>query len=146
MTFGTTKDKAWVEALPTGSGSEFTGRTFSRFHVIGDSSGATPTICEIWATSDHAVEAHAHDASELLYVLDGVIELNGRRLQANDVVFIPKGDAYNARVLSAGGSHVLRVAFPAGGGSNIEAAEPEYAAKVWTGPLTAEGYPELKAL
>src|SRR5215213_2526276 len=77
MTFGTTEGKPWVEALPAERGSMFTGRTFSRFHIVGDG-GALPTVCEIWATSDHAVKSHAHGSSELLYVLSGAIEVNGR--------------------------------------------------------------------
>src|SRR5215211_1457339 len=87
VTFGTTKDQPWVEALPTRR-RRFTGRTFSRFHIVnaGDS---VPTVGDIWATSDHAVEAHAHDADELLYVLSGAIAVNGRRLGSNEVVLIP---------------------------------------------------------
>ena len=139
MTFGTTKGKPWVEALPAEHGSAFRGRTFSRFHIVGNGR-AVPTICEIWATADHAVESHAHDSSELLYVLSGAIEVNGRRLEVNDVVFIPKGASYSARVLSDEGSHVLRVELPKDD-SSIEAAE--YEARAWSGPLTAEGYPEL---
>src|SRR5437763_1356102 len=110
MTFGKTVDKPWVEAIPTARGDGFTGRTFSRFHIIGDR--AVPQVCEIWATSDHSVNSHAHDADELLYVLSGTIEVNGQKLEANEVVFIPRGSAYSARVLSEEGSHVLRVEFP----------------------------------
>jgi mannose-6-phosphate isomerase-like protein (cupin superfamily) len=139
MTFGTTKDKFWVEALPTEHGSTFTGRTFSRFHLAGDG-GGVPTVCEIWATPEHAVEAHAHDAAELLYVLGGIIELNGRKLAVNDVVFIPRGDSYSARVLSDEGCHVLRIELP-GDGRSAEVSE--YEARVWNGALTAKGYPKL---
>lgn len=85
MTFGTTEGRPWVEALPTQPG-RFTGRTFSRFHIV-DADGSVPTVGEIWATSDHAVESHAHDADELLYVLSGAIAVNGRRLRSNEVVF-----------------------------------------------------------
>jgi len=141
MTFGTTEGKPWVEALPTEDGASFNGRTFSRFHIVGNS-GAVPTIGEIWATSDHAVESHAHDADELLYVLSGAIEVNGRRLEANQVVFIPRGSAYSARVLTDEGSRVLRVEFP-NAGSRAEG--PEYEARTWRGPLTAEGVPDLSA-
>jgi len=80
MTFGTTKDKPWIEAILTDRGPQFSGRTFSRFHIVSNSS-AVPTVGEIWATSDHAVESHAHDSDELLYVLSGVIEINGQRRQ-----------------------------------------------------------------
>ena len=66
MTFGTTESKPWIEALPTKRG-RFTERTFSRFHIVG-ADGSAPTVGEIWATSDHAVESHAHDADELLSV------------------------------------------------------------------------------
>ncbi|HKG20765.1 MAG TPA: cupin domain-containing protein [Blastocatellia bacterium] len=140
MTFGTTEGKPWVEALPAERGSMFTGRTFSRFHIVGDG-GALPTVCEIWATSDHAVKSHAHGSSELLYVLSGAIEVNGRRLGANDVVFIPRGTSYSARVLTDGGSHVLRVELPDG---DSNAGGSEYDARAWNGPLTADGYPELR--
>jgi hypothetical protein len=64
MTFGTTNGKPWIEALPTNRG-RFTGRTFSRFHIVG-AGGVVPSVGEIWATSDHTVESHAHDADELL--------------------------------------------------------------------------------
>lgn len=140
MTFGTTKGKPWVEALPTAHGATFTGRTFSRFHVVGNN-GLVPTIGEIWATSNHSVEAHTHDSDELLYVLSGAIEIDGRRLETSDVVFIPGSTPYRARVLSDEGSHVLRVELP-NGGRSAEAAE--YGARTWSGPLTADGYPELK--
>jgi quercetin dioxygenase-like cupin family protein len=141
MTFGTTKSKPWIEALPTERGAPFTGRTFSRFHLTGDG-GDVPNVGEIWATSDHAVDAHAHDADELLYVLSGAIEVNGRRLEANDVVFIPRGSSYGARVLTAEGSRVLRVEIPNAG---RRAESPEYDARVWPGPLTADGVPRLGA-
>src|SRR5688572_16726011 len=97
MTFGSTEGKPWVEALPTERGT-FTGRSFSRFLILSGG-GAVPTVGEIWATSDHRVEAHAHPADELLYVLSGAIEIDGRRLGPNDVVFIPGGTSYSARVL-----------------------------------------------
>ena len=137
MTYGTSEGRSWIEALPTAHGPTFTGRTFNRFHIIGDGS-TIPTVCEIWATSDHAVEAHAHDRDELLYVLSGAIEIDGRRVEANGVVFIPNGTAYGARVLTAEGSHVLRVEIP-NGRRQLEA--PEYEARVWSGPLTASGKP-----
>jgi mannose-6-phosphate isomerase-like protein (cupin superfamily) len=139
VTFGTTEGKSWVEAVPTGHGPTFTGRTFSRFHIVGDG-GAVPNVCEIWAAGDHAVESHAHDRDELLYVLSGAVEIDGRRVEANGVVFIPRGTAYGARVLSVEGSHVLRVEIP-NGGRGVEA--PEYEARAWTGPLTGEGIPNL---
>src|SRR3712207_5029717 len=97
MTFGTTEGKPWVEALPVGR-AKFSGRTFSRFHIAG--AGRAPSVCEIWATPDHAVESHAHDADELLYVLSGAVEIAGRRVIAGEVVFIPKGTAYGARASS----------------------------------------------
>src|SRR5215217_6452113 len=128
MTFGTTEGKLWVEALPTERGT-FTGRTFSRFHIVS-SGGAVPTVGEIWATPDHAVEAHAHGSDELLYVLSGAIEVNGRRLGKNDVVFIPRGAAYGARVLGDEGSRVLRIELPS---VNNGAEISEYEAKIWRG-------------
>lgn len=138
MTFGTTDDKPWVEALPTKRGA-FTGRTFSRFHIIsGD--GSVPTVGEIWATSDHAVGSHAHDADELLYVLSGAIEINGQRLGLNEVVFIPSGAPYSARVLTDEGAHVLRVELP---GSASRSEGSEYEARIWRGPLTDSGVPYL---
>jgi mannose-6-phosphate isomerase-like protein (cupin superfamily) len=140
MTFGTTKGRPWVEALPAERGAVFTGRTFSRFHIVGNG-GEVPAICEIWATSDHAVESHAHDSGELLYVVSGAIEINGRRLEANDVVYIPPGTYYNARVLTDEGSHVLRVELQS---DNNRAEVQEYEARIWNGPLTANGYPELR--
>jgi mannose-6-phosphate isomerase-like protein (cupin superfamily) len=141
MTFGTTIGKPWIEALPTERGAQFTGRTFSRFHLIGTGS-AVPSVCEIWATSDHALEPHAHDSDELLYVLSGVIEINGQRLGANDVVYIPGGTPYGARVVSEAGSHVVRVELPK---AERHAGGPEYDARVWRGPLTGEGTPNLSA-
>ena len=140
MTFGTTENKPWVEALPTEHG-EFTGRTFSRFHVVGGSD-SIPTVCEIWATSDHAVEAHAHNADELLYVVTGVISLNNQVLKSNGVVFIPRGASYRARVLSDGGAHVLRIELPNAGNATGDA---EYEVRVWTGPLTESGMPDLSS-
>ena len=140
MTFGSTEGKPWVEALPT-ERATFTGRSFSRFQILSGG-GAVPTVGEIWATSDHAVESHTHDADELLYVLSGAIEINGRRLGPNEVAFIPEGTSYSARVLAPEGAHVLRVELP-------HAASPdegsEYAAKVWEGPLTEKGFPHLGA-
>ena len=140
MTFGTTEGKPWVEALPTERGT-FTGRTFSRFHIIG-AGGPVPTVGEIWATSDHSVESHAHDADELLYVLSGAIALDGRRLGSNEVIFIPRGACYSARVLTAEGAHVLRVELPNASGRGEGS---EYGARVWRGPLTDDGVPRLDA-
>jgi len=137
MTFGTTEGKLWVEALPT-SRAGFTGRTFSRFH-IADASDMVPKVAEIWATSDHAVESHAHDADELLYVLSGAIAINERTLGPNEVVFIPKGAAYSARVIAEEGARVLRVELP--GADRDE----EYEARVWRGPLTDDGLPRLES-
>ena len=138
MTFGTTEDKPWVEALPTERGT-FTGRTFSRFQIVG-TGGSVPTVGEIWATSDHAVESHAHDADELLYVLSGAIEVNGRRLDSNEVVFIPRDASYRASVLTEGGARVLRVELPGNDGRREGA---EYEARVWRGPLADDGVPHL---
>ena len=138
MTFGTTEGKPWIEALPTERGT-FTGRTFSRFHLVDDR-GAVPMVGEIWATSDHAVESHAHDADELLYVLRGAIAVNGRRLGSNEVVFIPRGTSYRARVLTNEGARVLRIELPKAAGREEGA---EYEARVWQGPLTDDGVPQL---
>ena len=138
MTFGTTEGKQWVEALPAGRHT-FTGRTFSRFHIVSNG-GSVPTVCEIWATSDHAVESHAHDADELFYVLSGAIEVNGRRVGASEVVFIPRGTPYGARVSADGGAHVLRVELPDGAGRGEGA---EYGARAWQGRLTEDGLPLL---
>jgi hypothetical protein len=78
----------------------------------------------------------------LFYVLSGTIEIDGRRLEAGDVVFIPKGSAYGARVLSDEGSRVLRIEIP-----NMDAPveSPEYEARIWQGALTEEGVPHLGA-
>src|SRR5262245_28010213 len=111
MTFGTTVGKQWVEAIPTERSPSFTGRTFSRLHMLGNTDGA-PFVGEIWATSDHSVESHAHESDEMLYVLSGTIEVNRHRLEANEIVFIPRGSAYQARVLSKEGSHILRLEMP----------------------------------
>jgi hypothetical protein len=138
VTFGTTEGSSWIEALPTGRGPTFTGRTFSRFLIVGDGS-AVPSVCEIWATSDHAVERHAHESDELLYVLSGAIEINGRRLEAKSVVFIPRGTAYGARVSTAEGSHVLRVEIP---NTDRHVEVTEYEARIWSGPLTTGGVPD----
>lgn len=140
MTFGATEGKPWVEALPTERG-KFSGRTFSRFHIIGGDD-FVPTVGEIWATSGHAVEAHAHETDELLYVLGGAIEINGRKLMSNEVVFIPRGSDYNARVLSDEGAHILRIELPNRARGRGVA---EYQARVWRGPLTDDGRPHLDA-
>ena len=139
MTFGTTENKAWVEALPTEQG-QFAGRTFSRFHMIGGSE-SLPTVCEIWATSNHAVVSHAHDADELLYVLEGAISLNDQTVKANGIVFIPRGTSYGARVLSDEGAHVLRIELP--NSAHVERSA-EFGARVWDGPLTGNGLPDVK--
>lgn len=137
MTFGATEGKPWVEALSTERGSTFAGRTFSRFHIVSNGRTA-PSISEIWAT--HAVESHAHDSDELFHVLRGAIEVNGRRLGPNDVLFIPGGSRYSARVLTEEGSHLLRIELPSTGS---RARGPEYDARPWRGPLTADGFPDL---
>ena len=138
MTFGATESKPWVEALPT-QRAGFAGRTFSRFHIV-NAGDEVPTVGEIWATSDHAVESHAHDADELLYVLSGAIAVNGRRLGSNEVVFIPRGTSYSARILTAEGARVLRIELPDNGGRG---EGTEYEARVWRGPLTDDGVPQL---
>ena len=138
MTFGTTEGQPWIEALPTQRG-RFTGRTFSRFHIV-NAGGAVPTVGEIWATSDHAVESHAHDADELLYVLSGAIAVNGQRLGSNEVVFIPRGASYSAQVLTDEGARVLRIELPSAAGREDGT---EYEARVWRGPLTDDGVPQL---
>lgn len=140
ITFGTTKGAPWVEAIPT-TGHPFHGRTFSRFHLVRRDA-AVPNVGELWATSDHAVEAHAHEADEVLYVLSGAIEIDGRRLEANDVAFIQAGTAYRARVLSPEGSHVLRIELP---NANSAPEAAEYEAKIWRGPVTAAGFPDLRS-
>ena len=137
MTFGTTENKTWVEALPAERGM-FTGRTFSRFHIV--SAADSPTVGEIWATSDHAVEAHAHEVDELLYILSGAIAVNGRKLGPNEVVFIPRGTAYGARVLTEEGARVLRIELSNASGRSEGA---EYEARVWQGPLAEDGVPHL---
>ena len=138
MTFGTTEGKPWVEALPSAPGG-FTGRTFSRFHIVG-ADDTVPIVGEIWATSDHSVESHAHDADELLYVLSGAIAVHGLRLGTSAVVFIPRGAAYSARVITGEGARVLRIELP-NGARGVEVAE--YGARVWRGPLTDDGVPRL---
>ena len=139
MTIGTTRGKAWIEAVPTDRGARFTGRTFSRFHIAGGE--GAPSVGEIWATGEHAVEAHAHDSDELFYVLSGAIEIDGRLLCVNDAVFIPRATAYAARVTSPEGSRVLRVALPS---ADARPEAPEYEARVWAGPLTEDGVPRIE--
>jgi len=141
MTFSATEGQPWTDTLPTLRGAGFTGRTFCRFPIPGGSN-TVPSVAEIWATADHAVEGHAHDADELLYVLRGAIEVNGHTLRAGGAAFIPRGESYRARVVSAAGSHVLRVAFPGAGGG---AHPPEYDSRAWPGPLTDDGLPDLGA-
>lgn len=136
---GTTEGAPWSETLATAHGAAFTGRSFSRCHLPGDMQGV-PTVHEIWATSEHAVEGHAHGGAELLYVLTGEIEVSGQTLGVNELAFIPGGVSYTARVRSRDGCHVLRVAFP---GPDVSACEPEYAARVWSGPVTTSGFPDL---
>ena len=138
MTFGTTKGQPWVDALPTKRG-RFAGRTFSRFHILNAASPSL-TVGEIWATSDHAVESHAHDVDELLYVLSGAIAVNGRRLGSNEVVFIPSGASYSAQVLTDEGARVLRIELPNAGSRDTGT---EYEARVWQGPLTTDGVPRI---
>src|SRR5215475_7400906 len=125
MTFGTTIGKPWVEAIPTDRGASFTGRTFSRLHMLGNASDV-PFVGEIWATSDHSVESHAHESDEMLYVLSGAIEVNGQKLESNEMVFIPRRTEYRARVLSDPGSHILRIEMP---NASSEAPESEYDVK-----------------
>ncbi len=139
MIFGTTEGGTWSETLPTAHGTPFTGRTFCRCHMSGDRE-TVPSICEIWATSEHEVEGHAHDCDELLYVLRGAIEVNGRTLRVNEVVFIPRGTSYTARVLSGDGGHVLRMEFP-NAAARMHGAE--YEPRTWSGPLTEAGFPDL---
>jgi mannose-6-phosphate isomerase-like protein (cupin superfamily) len=139
MTFGSTQGRLWVESLPTARGVRFSGRTFCRFYISGDPR-TCPSLAEIWATSDHAVDGHAHDSDEMLYVLSGAIEVNGQLVQPNEAVFIPRGESYRARVVSAEGGHVLRLAFP------NAAAVPQpsdYDARMWPGGLTKDGFPDL---
>ena len=138
MTFGTTEGQPWSEALPTQRG-RFAGRTFSRFHILNAGS-SVPTVGEIWATSDHAVESHAHDGDELLYVLSGAIAVNGRRLGSNEVVFIPGGASYSAQVLTDEGARVLRIELP---NADNRDERTEYEARVWRGPLTDDGVPRI---
>ncbi len=140
MTFGTTMGGQWHETLDTGRGAAFSGRTFCRIHMAGEP--GAPVVGEIWATSDHAVEGHAHDSDEMLYVLKGDIQVNDRKLGANEVVFIPRGSAYRARVMSGEGAHILRIEFPRAR-TRDQQEEPEYDSRPWPGPLTAEGFPDL---
>jgi mannose-6-phosphate isomerase-like protein (cupin superfamily) len=137
ITFGTTKGAPWVEAI-SNDAHPFTGRTFSRFHLV-HRDGRGPNVGEIWATADHVVEAHAHGTDELLYVLSGAVMIDGRRLEAGEVAWIRAGTAYGARVLSAGGSHVLRIELPT---PNASPEAAEYEAEVWRGPVTATGLPD----
>jgi mannose-6-phosphate isomerase-like protein (cupin superfamily) len=139
MTFGTTNGKPWIEALPDDEGERFTGRTFSRFHIVGGHR-SVPHVAEIWATADHSVEAHAHDSDELLYVLSGSIEVSGQVIGSNEVVFIPRGTAYAARVISDDGSRVLRIELPNG----RNASSTQYQGRIWRGPLSDNGTPLLK--
>jgi mannose-6-phosphate isomerase-like protein (cupin superfamily) len=141
MRFGTTRGMLWTETLSTDRGAPFEGRTFCRIHILGDQKH-TPSVGEIWAAFGHSVDAHAHDSDEFLYVLSGTIEVNGRKLNANDVVFIPGGSIYQARVLSTEGSHVLRIELPKSSGGEHR-HEHEYASRAWSGPLTAAGFPDL---
>lgn len=140
MTFGSTRSKQWTEAVPGSKAHSFTGRTFSRLHMPGDI--ATPSVGEIWATHDHAIEPHAHGSDEVLYVLHGAIEVGGQKVCENEVIFLPRGTSYSARVVSDEGAHVLRIELPNGG---IQPSPPEYAARVWNGPLTQEGFPSIDA-
>ncbi len=141
MTIGTTRGEPWVEALPTGRGARFTGRTFSRFHIAGR--GGEPSVGEIWATGEHSVEAHAHESDELFYVLRGAIEIDGRLLRENETAFVPRGTAYAARVASPEGARVLRIGLPSGR-PRPSPSPPEYDGRVWTGPLTDDGVPRIE--
>jgi len=137
MVVGTTQGKQWTETLPTDRGARFTGRTFFRLHILAD---ALPVIGEIWATSDHAVNGHSHEADEMWYVLNGAIEVNGQALGKNELAFIPAGSHYTARIVSDGGGHVLRIAFPS---ATSHDEPPEYDSRPWIGPLTHDGFPDL---
>jgi mannose-6-phosphate isomerase-like protein (cupin superfamily) len=142
MTIGSTREKPWIEALPTERGAHFSGRTFSRFHLVGAGGDAgAPVVGEIWATGEHAVEPHAHECDELFYVVSGAIEIDGRLLRENDVAFLPGGTAYAARVASPEGSRVLRIELPSRGWGRPD--RQEYDARIWTGPLTEDGVPRV---
>ncbi len=139
MTFGTTEGKPWVEAISTEPG-KFIGRTFSRFHILSDHV-SIPSVAEIWATSDHVAEAHAHNSDELFYVLRGAIEINGKGVGPREVVFIPRNTVYSARVLTSDGAHVVRIELP-NADSRVE--DVEFAARIWQGPLTDDGVPRTE--
>ncbi len=134
---GSTKNKPWIEALPIPPHS-FVGRTFSRLHILSRDP-AVPLVAEIWANKDHQVASHAHGNDELLFVISGAISVDGQRLAANEVVFIPSGTAYAARVESEEGSRVLRIVLP----RNAPRNEEPYEARVWNGPIRSDGAPDL---
>lgn len=134
VAFGKTAAEHWIETLPT-QHDKFSGRTFCRSFLRGSDA---PSVVEIWATADHAVDAHAHDTDEVLFVLRGAIEINGVIVGTNELVFIPRGQSYSAKVVSAPGSHVLRIALTNSG------ATPQYGHQTWLGFLTEDGYPDLE--
>jgi quercetin dioxygenase-like cupin family protein len=138
MTVGSVSGKRWIETIPRAH-SSFSGRTFARIHIVGDEV-SIPTVGEIWASQDHEVESHEHDRAELLYVLRGAIKVNDQRLDAGDVVFIPKNTKYRAGVASTTAAHVLRVELP-GPASHPRMAE--YDSKEWSGALDEAGFPDL---
>ena len=138
MVIGTTQGQQWTETLSADRGARFSGRTFFRLHMLGE---GLPVVAEIWATSDHAVEGHSHDAAEMLYVLGGSIEVNGQTLGRNELAFIPAGSHYSARIVSNSGGHVLRIVFPY---VSDPSELPEYDSRPWVGPLTHDGFPDLE--
>jgi len=100
MVVGTTQGKQWTETLPTDRGAHFTGRTFFRLHILAE---GLPVIGEIWATSDHAVNGHSHEADEMLYVLNGAIEVNGQTHSVKSVAFARDHDLALIRAPSVTG-------------------------------------------
>lgn len=80
--------------LPLIPQSELEG---SRVKIHHRGTATEPQLLEVQLDPDLELSSHAHEASEIIYVLEGELRLGARRCPAGTSVLVPGGTLYAVR-------------------------------------------------
>ena len=95
------RDLAWTtpaDRLPADARQKLTeGEQTVRIAVREPGSDIQPQLLEIAYEAGAQIKPHAHDADEIVFVLEGELHLGTRLLKAGDSMFIPGRSFYSFR-------------------------------------------------
>ncbi len=129
-------DARWVQVQLPEEGADL----FMRPLLTGG-----PSVSQFWYPQDSGDHPHSHEIDELRFILNGEMDLAGRRVTPRTAIFVPKNTPFRMTNFSPGGVKLLRLEL-----WDTHAGRPERPgppvkreSRTWEGPLTADGVPDL---